>query len=198
MVTFMAELAPRVGYAARALEFLILTASRTNEVINATWDEVDLNTAVWTIPAERMKARKEHRVPLSERAASVLSDLPRDGDYIFPGPNPAKPISNMAMAELLKRMGRTGITVHGFRSSFRDWAAERTTFPNHVVEMALAHTVKNRVEAAYRRGDLFDKRKHLMSQWAAFCETKHAPKNVVTFDRIKRPTTSALDSKKRA
>jgi integrase len=166
---FMAQLALREGIAARALEFTLLTAARTGEVIGALWSEIDLDTKVWTIPADRMKVRKEHRVPLTGRAVEILKALPRETDFVFPGGRKGAPISNMAMAQLLKRIERLDITVHGFRSTFRDWAAERTSYPNHIVEMALAHVIGDKVEAAYRRGDLFDKRRKLMEAWAAYC-----------------------------
>jgi integrase len=169
---FVAQLVTREGMAARALEFLVLTAARTGEVIGARWGELDLNAKLWTIPASRMKARKEHRVPLSDRAVAILKKLPRESDFVFPGSSQGISISNMAMAQLLKRMGRLDITVHGFRSTFRDWAAEHTNYPNHVVEMALAHVIGDKVEAAYRRGDLFAKRARLMTDWAKYCMTK--------------------------
>jgi integrase len=158
---FMAELRGRDSLSARALELAILTATRTGEVIGATWDEIDLKAKTWTIPAGRMKAGKEHRVPLTDRALKILSTLPRRGKLVFP-------LSNMAMLELLRGM-RPGLTVHGFRSTFRDWAAERTSYPNHIAEKALAHVVADKVEAAYRRGDLFEKRRRLMAEWATWC-----------------------------
>ncbi len=172
---FLAALQRRDAIAARALEFTILTAARTGEVIGATWDEIDLDGEVWTVPPGRMKAGNEHRVPLSDRALEILRALPREegNKHVFVGPAQGKGLSNMAMLTLLRRMGRDDITVHGFRSSFRDWAAERTTFPNFVAEMALAHVVKG-VEGAYRRGDLLEKRRKLMDAWAGFCTT--APK----------------------
>jgi integrase len=173
---FIAELRAQGGVAARALEFTILTAARTGETIGAVWDEVNTSEKVWTIPAGRMKAGKDHRVPLSSRALAILRD-PHDlrtSDFVFPGGKTGKSFSNMAMTEVLRRMGRDDITVHGFRSTFRDWAAERTNFPNEVVEMALAHAVGNMVEAAYRRGDLFDKRRRLMAEWATYCNTPAA------------------------
>ncbi|MBR1286636.1 integrase arm-type DNA-binding domain-containing protein [Bradyrhizobium sp. AUGA SZCCT0177] len=169
---FMVQLAARDGIGARALEFTILNAARTGEVIAARWPEMDLDAKLWSIPAGRMKAKKEHRVPLTSRALEILETLPRKGDFVFPGGREGIPISNMAMAEVLKRMGRLDITVHGFRSTFRDWAAERTSYPNHVVEMALAHVIGNKVEAAYRRGDLFAKRARLMADWARYCAAK--------------------------
>jgi integrase len=159
---FIVELHERDGAAAEALEFLILTAARTGEVLGATWEEIDLKKATWTVPAPRMKSGREHRVPLSDRSVAILDGLSHRSRRVFP-------LSNMALLQLLRRMGRADITAHGFRSSFRDWAAERTHYPNFVVEMALAHTVGNKVEAAYRRGDLFDKRRALMAEWAAFC-----------------------------
>jgi integrase len=170
---FMVELRKRHGVAASALEFTILTAARTGEIIGAVWDEFDLKARTWTIPAERMKAKKQHKVPLSDRAMAILEDkdLPREGDFVFPGGVAGQAISNMAMDAVLKRMGyKDGrATVHGFRSTFRDWAAETTNYPNHVVEMALAHVIGDKVEAAYRRGELFAKRKQLMDTWAKYC-----------------------------
>jgi integrase len=175
--TFMLALTQREGIAARALEFTILTAARTGEVIGATWDEIDLSAKVWIIPARRMKARREHRVWLSDRVLQILKSLPHEegNNSIFIGQRGCR-LSDMTMAALLKRMGRNAAqpprhspVVHGFRSTFRDWAAERTNYPNHVIEMALAHVIDNKVEAAYRRGDLFEKRKRLMSDWSRYC-----------------------------
>jgi integrase len=169
---FMAALRQRDGIAARALEFTILTAARTGEVIGAQWAEIDLTGKTWTVPAARMKAAREHRVPISDRAVEILQSTPtEDGNpFIFIG-RKAGGLSNMAMASVLRRMERAEITVHGFRSTFRDWAAEATTSPNHVVEMALAHAVGNKVEAAYRRGDLFEKRRELLAEWGRYCAT---------------------------
>lgn len=153
-----------------AFEFLILTAARTGEVLGATWDEVDEARTLWTIPGVRMKAGREHRVPLSRRAADILieaKDLAGESCYIFPGRSPAKPLSNMVFLMSLRRM-KASITAHGFRSAFRDWAAGTTNIPREVSEMALAHTIENRTEAAYRRGDLLEKRRDLMDQWSAF------------------------------
>ncbi|CCD86706.1 putative phage integrase [Bradyrhizobium sp. ORS 285] len=166
---FMTALRAQDGVAARALEFLILTAARTGEVIGARPEEIKDN--FWTVPAGRMKASKEHRVPLSAAALAIVEKLRKEqgGAYLFPGGKRDNPLSNMAMLALLDRMGRSDLTAHGFRSTFRDWAAERTNYPNEVVEMALAHTINSKVEAAYRRGDLFEKRKSLMSDWATFC-----------------------------
>jgi integrase len=159
-----AALAVRLGF-----EFLILTAARTGEVLGATWDEIDLKEKVWTVPAARMKARKAHRVPLSDRCLEVLADAARLGTegYVFPGRSSQRPLSNMAFLMMLRRM-ELSITAHGFRSAFRDWAAEATNHPREVCEMALAHTVESKVEAAYRRGDLFEKRRQLMCHWSNF------------------------------
>jgi integrase len=170
---FIVELRQQEGVAARALEFAILTAARTGEAIGARWSELDLAERLWTVPGERMKAGKEHRVPLSDAALAILDDMRaiRQSDFVFPGGRAGRPISNMAMLMLLRRMGRGDLTAHGFRSSFRDWAAERTGFPAEVAEMALAHTVSDKVEAAYRRGDLFQKRRQLMDAWARHCAT---------------------------
>jgi integrase len=179
---FMLALTQREGVAARALEFAILTAARTGEVIGATWDEIDLAAKVWIIPARRMKGGREHRVPLSDRALQILKSLPHEegNNHVFIGLRGYR-LSNTAMAALLKRMGRDNTTVHGFRSTFRDWAAERTNYPNHVVEMALAHVIDNRVEAAYRRGDLFEKRRRLMAEWSRYCLSTPA---TVTADHV--------------
>jgi integrase len=179
--TFMAELRAREGISARALEWTILTAVRTGETIGAQWSEIDLSAKVWTIPGQRMKAAKEHRVPLCARALDILSKLPREGEFVFPGARKDAPLSNMAMLELMRSM-RPGYVPHGCRSTFRDWAADTTSYPNHVVEMALAHAIRDKVEAAYRRGDLFEKRRRLMSDWARYCasEPRVGLSNVVT------------------
>lgn len=154
-----------------AIEFTILTASRTSEVIGARLDEIDSNEGVWVIPGDRMKARKEHRVPLCERALTIV-DMAHQFDatspFVFPGRSAGKPMSNMAMLNFVKKSMKEPITMHGFRSAFRDWASERTSFPHEVCEMALAHTIKNKAEAAYRRGDLLSKRRQLMEAWAQF------------------------------
>jgi integrase len=147
-----------------------LTAARTGEVIYASWSELDLKNQMWIVSAERMKTHREHRVPLSAAALTVLGrakDL--NGDYVFPGRTPGAPLSNMALLMLLGRMNRGDITAHGFRSTFRDWAAERTSFPNEVIEAALAHTIESKTEAAYRRTDFFEKRRQLMDVWAEYC-----------------------------
>lgn len=167
---FMTDLRSRDAVASRALEFLILTAARSGEVLGAQAGEIDLEKKVWTIPAERMKAGREHRVPLAPRAVEIVTKMQALGrpPFLFPGPKPKSPLSSMAMAMLLRRM-KSDVTVHGFRSTFRDWASETTGFPHEVCEMALAHTISNKAEAAYRRGDLFDKRRKLMEVWATYC-----------------------------
>ena len=169
---FMADLRARPASAARALEFTILTAARSGEVRGMTWAEVDLNAKVWTVPASRMKAGVSHQVPLSEPAEAILRALQSDGmvkaNPVFPAPR-GGPLSNMAMAQLLKRMGRPDITVHGFRSTFRDWAGEATQFGREEIEMALAHTITSSTERAYRRGRALEKRRDLMVVWAAYC-----------------------------
>lgn len=183
MGPFMAELRQRKGAAARALEFTILTAARSGEVRGATWDEIDLEGRTWTIPAERMKAGKDHRVPLSPAAVSLLQHQPRHADnaLVFPGTR-GRSMSDATLAAVLKRMDIPA-TVHGFRSTFRDWTAEYTSTPHHVAEMALAHTIRNQAEAAYRRGDLLEKRRRLMEQWAEFCASTTA--SVVTVTPIR-------------
>jgi len=156
-----------------AFEFLILTATRTSEVILAEWSEIDLEEMAWTIPAERMKAGNKYRVPLSDRCIEILGqakELSDGGLYVFPGRSVKKPLSTMVFLMIIRRMGKD-ITAHGFRSTFRDWSAERTNFPREVCEMALAHSVSDKTEAAYLRGDLFDKRRQLMDTWAAFVDT---------------------------
>jgi integrase len=161
------------GIAARALEFAILTAARTGEVIGARWTEMDLLDKIWTLPAERMKAGREHRVPLSARALAILQEMqqhrPADHDFVFPGARLGRPLSNMAFLMLLRRMGRADVTAHGFRASFKTWASERTSTANEIVEAALAHVVGSKVEQAYRRGDMFERRRRLLQQWAIFC-----------------------------
>ncbi len=168
---FLKSLRKEEGVVPAALEFLILTSTRTSEVANASFEELDLDTGIWTIPAERMKAGKPHRVPLSQPALVIVTRM-KDfggGHYVFPGRQPGKPLSNMAMLQLLRRMGRRDLTSHGFRSTFRDWAAECTNHPREIAEAALAHTLKDKTEAAYQRGDLFEKRTRLMSDWADYC-----------------------------
>jgi integrase len=169
---FMAELRRREGPSARALEFAILTAARTGEVIGARWDEINTADRIWTVPADRMKAGRVHRVPLANAALAVVEKMAaiRLGEYVFPGGKAGRPMSNMALLMLLRRMGRSELTVHGFRSAFSDWCAEQTAFAAEVREMALAHTVADKVEAAYRRGDLFQKRRELAETWARYCD----------------------------
>ena len=180
---FLIKLREQDGIAARALEFTILTAARTSEVIGATRSEIDKKHKVWRVPADRMKAGKEHRVPLSDQALAILGEIkPTESNqdaFVFPGLSAERPLSNMAMLKVLERMGRSDLTVHGFRSTFRDWAAERTSFPNEVVEMALAHAIDDKTEAAYRRGDLFEKRHLLMEAWARYCAEGESADNVV-------------------
>ncbi len=167
---FVASLREREAVSALGLEFLILTAARSGEVLGARWDEVDIDAKVWTVPAGRMKAGKEHRVPLSARAVEILQKVKplRDGDYVFPGQRKAKGLSIMAFEMLLRRMG-ADYTTHGFRSAFRDWAGEATNFPRDVAEQALAHAVGDATERAYRRGDALEKRRKLMDAWANYC-----------------------------
>lgn len=170
MREFIADLRTRDGMAARALGFAILTAARSGEVRGATWDEIDLPGKTWTVPASRMKARREHRVPLSDEAVALLSALPRmtDTNLVFPAPR-GGPLSDMTLTAVLRRMGRADVTCHGFRSTFRDWAGETTAFPREVIEHALAHQLKDKAEAAYQRGDLLAKRALLMQAWADYC-----------------------------
>jgi integrase len=172
MYDFMQQLCVNKSVGARALEFTILTAARTSEVIGAQWSEIDMQAKLWTIPAARMKAKKSHRVPLSTRALQILKTVPREegNDFVFIGAKKRAPLGATAMDQVLKRV-HSGITVHGFRSTFRDWAAERTAYANIVCEMALAHSIGNAVEASYRRGDLLAQRTHLMAEWARYCET---------------------------
>ena len=170
---FLRSLREHAGIAARALEFAILTAARTGEVIGARWSEMDLLEKTWTLPAARMKSGRKHRVPLSAPALAILKEMQAhrhpDDAFVFPGAKPGRPLSNMAFLMLLRRMGRADLTAHGFRSSFRNWAAERTNFPAEVAEMALAHTVSDKTVAAYNRSDLFERRRRLMSAWTIYC-----------------------------
>jgi integrase len=184
MPAFMARLRAMDRVDARALEFTILTAARTGEVIGARADEFDLNSAVWNVPAERMKTRKEHRVPLSPRAVALLRALyTEDGNaHVFVGRRAGKPLYHLAMHRVLREL-HPAATTHGFRSSFSDWANETTSYPNHVIEQALAHAVGSTVERAYRRGDLFDKRRKLMQAWAAYCSAPAAAGAVILIKR---------------
>jgi integrase len=182
---FMGKLRDLDGVSARALEFTILTAARTGETIGARRDEIDMDGKVWTVPADRMKAGKEHRVPLSDRAIAILKALPSEGDYVFPGAKKDKPLSNMAMLELLRQHGPDGLTVHGFRSTFRDWAGETTAHPREVIEHALAHQLADKAEAAYQRGDLLAKRARLMADWARYCAKLPTVGNVVDIEQAR-------------
>ncbi|OLP52604.1 integrase [Rhizobium rhizosphaerae] len=172
---FLADLRTRDGIAARALEFTILAAARSGETFGATWREINLEAALWVIPADRMKAGREHRVPLTARAIEILTELSAlnagPDTYVFPGQREGRPLSVMAMDMLLRRMN-VDFTVHGFRSSFRDWAGEETAFPREVAEAALAHVVGDQTERAYRRGDALEKRRKLMVAWANYCEPR--------------------------
>lgn len=188
---FMEVLRANDSISASALRFLILTATRTGEVLNAKWNEIDLDARVWSIPAERMKTRREHRVPLSDEAVSVLTQLPRiaGNPYLFPGSRHSRPLSNMALLQLMRGMGygvggeKGPYVPHGFRSSFRDWSGEVSSFPRDVAEMALAHVIESKVEAAYRRGDLFQKRAKMMEAWANYVSLSTDSSRVVTLGR---------------
>lgn len=170
MPAFMQFLRSEGGTVFYALQLLILTVTRTNELLHARWDEIDMTNKIWVIPARRMKAEREHRIPLSKPAMNILKSQQEDaeGEYVFPGRRDGMPMSNMVFLQLLKRIERTDITVHGFRSTFRDWVGETTNYPREVAEAALAHNVKNKVEAAYARGDLFVKRAKMMQDWANY------------------------------
>jgi integrase len=169
------DLREREATAALALEFCILTAARSGEVLGGRWSEFDLDKKIWTVPANRMKAGREHRVPLSGRAVSILKQLAglKAGDFVFPGQARNRPLSNMAMEMVLRRMKIENATVHGFRSSFRDWAGNVSSFPREVTETALAHVIGDKAEQAYRRSDALDKRRKLMEAWAAYCERRN-------------------------
>ena len=190
---FLVKLRSQNGTAAQALEFTILTAARTGEVLGAKWDEIDLAKRVWTVPAGRMKARREHRVPLNSTAITVLTKLAAMRTvnsldaFVFPGAALGRALSGMSMNMLLRRMDHGDITVHGFRSTFRDWASEATSFPREVAEAALAHTVGNAVEAAYRRGDLFEKRRLMMEAWATYCDVVAGDGRVIPLVRAGEP-----------
>ena len=181
---FMDALRRQDGVAPRALEFAILTAARTGEIIGARWNEIDVATKVWTVPATRMKNGREHRVPLSAGALAALDKIDKGGpdDFVFTGRKKSQ-LSNMALLMLLRRTGHVSLTTHGFRSTFRDWVAERTNFPGEVAEMALAHSVGDKVEAAYRRSDLFEKRGRLMAEWTKFCAGGKSAATVVSIGR---------------
>lgn len=186
LAEFMGELRLQQSVGARALEFTILTAARSGEIRLATWDEFDLDQKLWIIPAERMKAKREHRVPLSDRAVEIVLAMKeaRLSNLVFPGRSPRNPLSNMSLAAVLKRMKKQEFTVHGFRSSFRDWAAESTNFPRELAEQALAHIVGDATERAYRRGDALLKRRKLMDAWAGYLKRKPLG-NVVEIGKAK-------------
>jgi len=176
--TFLEKLRNYAGVSTRlALKFLILTAARTGEVLFAKWSEIDFDKKAWAVPADRMKAKVEHRVPLSPRAIEILEEAKKitdRGEYVFPGLHPKRPLSNVTFYKCLDRMQYSQITTHGFRSTFRDWAEEKTSFSSNVIEAALAHTVKNKVEAAYLRTKLFEKRAKLMDVWASYATSTSA------------------------
>ena len=177
---FMQQPHKDTGVASWALEFLILTAAHTNEVILARWSEINLATKIWVVPAEHMKAKRKHRVPLSAAAIATLEAVKGlDNTYVFPGHKRDSHLSSAAMLQVLRRLDRANITVHGFRSTFRDWCAESTNYPAYVAEMALAPALQDKTEAAYRRGDLFNKRTRLMTDWARFCNKPKAPATVI-------------------
>jgi integrase len=183
---FMIELRQEEGIAACALAFTILTVGpRTGGTIPARWPEIDRRARLWTIPGERMKGKgeKEFKVPLSDAAMAILKEMHkiRQNEFIFPGAKAGRPISNMAMLMMLRRMGRRDLTVHGFRSTFKDWASDRTNFPREIIEMALAHTIPDKLEAAYRRGEALVKRRQLMNKWARYCATARRGDNVADF-----------------
>ncbi|MBR2514597.1 MAG: tyrosine-type recombinase/integrase [Halomonas sp.] len=178
VAAFMGAVQDYNSMSSKALQLLILTATRTSEVLNAEWHEIDLVTATWTIPAKRMKASREHRIPLSHQALALISNLPsvKGNSYVFPGMKPGRPLSNMSLLQFMRGLGygpsgdKGNYVPHGFRSSFRDWTGEVTSYPRDVAEMALAHAIENKVEAAYRRGDLFEKRRAMMQEWADYIQ----------------------------
>jgi integrase len=184
IAAFWPRLQIQDGLGARALELAILTACRSGEVLGAVWSEIDMEARTWIIPAERMKAEAEHRVPLSEPAVALLRKLAalRQGEFVFPGQRPNRPLSNMSMMAVLRRM-KVPVTPHGFRSTFRTWVAERTGYPHEVAEAALAHTLGDKVVLAYQRGDLFEKRRRLMDDWAVFVGTAAPVGDVVPLRR---------------
>jgi integrase len=179
---FMAKLKRKTSVASAALQLVTLTATRRGEATDATWEEVDIDNRVWTIPGTRMKSGREHRVPLSPAAVAVLKGMSaiRVSDYVFPGRAEGRPVHGASVAGLAKRVAGVDITVHCLRSSFRDWCAERTSFPHEVAEMALAHAIPSAVEKAYRRGDLFEKRRRLMDAWASFCSEQRVGGDVLS------------------
>jgi integrase len=188
---FTLALKDQAGTGARALRFAVLTAARSGEVRGARWSEIEMSAATWIVPAERMKGDREHRIPLSEPALDVLKEMAQArvssdlGALVFPGRDAGRPLSDMSLTAVLRRMKRGDLTAHGFRSTFRDWVAEATAYPAELAEMALSHAVGNKVEAAYRRGDLFEKRRRLMDEWADYCSLPHtgASANVLSLRR---------------
>src|SRR5258707_915872 len=176
VAAFIAKLRKREALAALALELCILTAARSGEVLGMQWSELDLHKKIWTVPASRMKAGREHRVPLSPRAVAILRHLEQSkaGEFVFPGQARNKPLSNMAMEMILRRMNIKDATVHGFRSSFRDWAGNVSSFPREITETALAHVIGDKAEQAYRRSDALEKRRKLMDAWAVYCEPRNS------------------------
>ena len=184
VAAFITRLRARESLAAQALELCVLTAARSGEILGMLWSEIDFDKKIWTVPADRMKAGREHRVPLSPRAVVILRQLEelRAGAFVFPGQASNRPLSNMAMEMLLRRMKINDATVHGFRSSFRDWAGNVSNFPRELIETALAHVVGDKAEQAYRRGDALEKRRKLMDAWAAYCATSKTAE-VISFQR---------------
>jgi integrase len=180
---FLARLRERESMAAMALEFLILTAARSGEVLGARWAEIDLVAKVWTVPGDRMKAGRQHRVPLSPPTLEIIERLAEGkiGEFIFPGQRPGRPLSGMALEMVLRRMKAGGVTVHGFRSSFRDWSGDCTSFPREICEAALAHVAGDMTERAYRRSDALEQRRELMSAWARYLANNAQP-NIITID----------------
>ena len=189
---FIAKLRKREATSALALELCILTAARSGEILGMRWSEIDLEKKIWTVPASRMKAGREHRVPLSQRAGAILRQLEKvkSGEFVFPGHARNKPLSNMAMEMVLRRMKVKDATVHGFRSSFRDWAGNVSNFPREIAETALAHVIGDKAEQAYRRRDALEKRRKLMEAWAAYCEARD-PANVLQIRKAKSPMSNA-------
>ena len=187
VAAFIAKLRKREAISALALELCILTAARSGEILGMHWPEIDLGKKIWTVPADRMKAGREHRVPLSARAVAILRQLEKlkTGDFVFAGQARNKPLSNMAMEMVLRRMKIEGATVHGFRSSFRDWAGNVSNFPREVTETALAHVIGDKAEQAYRRSDALEKRRKLMEAWASYCEPKKAGNVVQIRGRVR-------------
>ena len=191
VASFIASLQKREASAAQALELCILTAARSGEVLGMQWSEIDLERKIWTVPATRMKAGREHRVPLSPRAVAILGQLEKvkAGEFVFPGQARNRPLSNMAMEMILRRMKIENATVHGFRSSFRDWAGNVSNFPRELVETALAHVIGDKAEQAYRRSDALEKRRKLMDAWAAYCATPKTG-SIIAFTARRRPANS--------